>query len=68
MSNQICVIIPPELREKARIHRINISEVSRNALADEVKKFEKAGEHAAKQNAPTVSTPLNTISDSERDA
>ena len=40
MSNAVTVVIPQALRERARDHRINISEVARNALTDAVMKAE----------------------------
>jgi post-segregation antitoxin (ccd killing protein) len=54
VSNQVCVIIPGSLREKAGELRINISEVCRKALADEVEKSEKV--KAAGENCQ-VTTP-----------
>jgi len=41
MSNAVTVVIPQPLRERARDHRINISEVCRNALLEVVTKAEK---------------------------
>jgi post-segregation antitoxin (ccd killing protein) len=41
MSNAVTVVIPQALRERAREHQINISEVCRVALADVVEQAEK---------------------------
>jgi len=41
MTNMVSVIIPRDLRERARDMRINISAVCRRALADEVELAEK---------------------------
>ena len=57
LTNQVCVILPPELRERARDFRINISETCRRALADEVLRKEKeARENVAKQNPEPATT------------
>ena len=58
MSNTVSVIIPPRLRKKAKQLGINISEVARVALADEVKKakeFNKTGESLASTLPPAAS-------------
>jgi hypothetical protein len=41
MSNQVTVIIPLSLRERAADFRLNISKVCRDALATEVQKCEQ---------------------------
>jgi len=40
MSNLVSVCIPADLRDKAKEHRINISDVARRALADEIARKE----------------------------
>jgi len=41
MSNCVSVVIPFELRQKAIIYGVNVSQVCRKAVADEVSKIEK---------------------------
>ena len=41
MSNTVCVTIPHPLRERAGMLRINISQICREALADEIANIEK---------------------------
>jgi len=57
MSNSVSVIIPYDLRQKALRYGVNVSKVSREAVADEVQKIEKEiGVNAAKQITPNTTT------------
>jgi post-segregation antitoxin (ccd killing protein) len=56
MSNAVTVVIPQALREKARDHRINISEVCRGALADAVKNAEKETGDGRQAQTPDTTT------------
>ena len=60
MGNQVTVMIPLDLRQRAGNLRINVSEVCRLALADEVSKVEKERGIAAKANTPNAK-PIRTI-------
>lgn len=51
MSNTVSVIIPEAQRQKAKCLGINISEVCRNALADEVSKKERETHNGGINNA-----------------
>jgi post-segregation antitoxin (ccd killing protein) len=59
MSNLISVVIPQELRNKAKNCQINISEVCREALAEKVSKAEKEAGESRQASAPTANTRLN---------
>jgi len=48
MSNQVTVIIPLSLRERAADFRLNISQVCRDALVAEVQKREQEKEQEIK--------------------
>ena len=57
MSNAVTVVIPQNLRERAKDHRVNISQVCRDALLKEVlKKDQETGATTAKQSAPAVAS------------
>lgn len=61
MSNAVSVIIPPALREKAKVLRINVSEVCRAALADYVEFVEKESEIGGTRRQamqPPTTTPI----------
>ena len=68
MTNTISVCIPEDTRERAGKLRINISEVCRKALRDEVEKVEKEKEALdafRRQTSRTqaVSTPVKEVTD-----
>jgi post-segregation antitoxin (ccd killing protein) len=57
MSEIMNVVVPTDLKEKAKALRINISQVCRDALREEVSKKEKeTGVIAAKQSTPATSS------------
>ena len=52
MSNAVTVVIPSALRERAKDHRVNISQVCRDALLREVLK---------KENETGIAPPTATL-------
>ena len=56
---QTTIQIPESLRNRARENGISLSGTLAEALETRFEKEDKAGAHVAKQNAPTVPSPLH---------